>query len=186
MADVSTEHLKSVMKYDAVSGVFTYTENRGRQRKAGDVAGCISPKSYHHGGGYRIIAIRDGAFRKEYGAHRLAWFYVYGVWPKGQLDHINGKRDDNRIANLREATRSQNGANRAANSNNTSGLKGVSLHKATGKWRSDIYVEGKALFLGYHESLASAGAAYDLAAYMHFGEFARVSSGLHQIGDQHG
>ena len=177
MAAVSLEHLKRVMKYDAETGVFTYNENRGPWRKAGETAGRLCPKSLHNGGGYRLIAIREGAQCSEYGAHRLAWFYVYGSWPNGALDHINGNRDDNRIANLREATTSQNGANRGAQSNNTSGLKGVSFHKASGKWRGDICAEGKTLFLGLHKTREAAAAAYDLAAYMFFGEFSQAADG---------
>ncbi len=46
-----------------------------------------------------------------YKAHRLAWFYVHGVWPKEQIDHINGDKADNCIANLRLADFSKNQAN---------------------------------------------------------------------------
>lgn len=174
MADVSMSHLKSVLHYDAQTGVFTYVKNR-RHRKSGDVAGYVSEHSLHCGGGYRIIPLRHGVFRKEYAAHRLAWFYHYGKFPKNQVDHINGVRDDNRIVNLREATCSQNCANRVAQSNNTSGMKGVSYHKAGAKWRADIQVDGKPLFLGLYKTTSAAESAYNLAAYLYFGEFSRAS-----------
>lgn len=172
--DVS--HLRSILRYDPETGVFTYLVNRGNKRKAGDVAGFVSQRSRANGGGYRIVHIRNGVHRKEYAAHRLAWFYVHGVWPKNHIDHINGIRDDNRLANLREATRSQNMANRSAQSNNTSGLKGVSFHKAGRKWRGDLQVAGKPLFLGLYVTREAASAAYDLAAYLFFGEYSQPTA----------
>lgn len=182
VADVSVDFLKSILKYDAETGVFAYVKSRGRHQ-VGDAAGFISSKSTHNGGGYRIIAIREGEARKEYAAHRLAWFFVFGVWPKNQLDHINMKRDDNRIVNLREATRSQNCANKNAQSNNSSGFKGVSFHKRSQRWRADLHVDGEPLFLGLHDSASSAVSAYELAAYLYFGEFSRVTGDLLHLGD---
>lgn len=171
MADrIELDRLKEIMKYDPETGVFTYLVNRGRQRKAGDVVGFVSPKSFHNGGGYRIISV-DG---REYSAHQLAWFYVYGIWPKDCIDHINTIRDDNRITNLREATHSQNMANRSTYANNTSGLKGASFHKKARKWVSCIQKEGEYIYLGLHETKELAHAAYCNAARNLFGEFARV------------
>ncbi len=167
---ITLGRLKEIMKYDPETGVFTYLVNRGRLRKAGDVAGVVSPKSFHNGGGYRIIVV-DG---RGYAAHQLAWFYVNGVWPKDRIDHINVCRDDNRISNLREATHSQNMANRPAQSNNTSGLKGAYFHKAARKWVSCIQKEGEYMYLGLHETKELAHAAYCNAARNLFGEFARV------------
>lgn len=169
MLDV--DRLRKILRYDAETGVFTYLVRRGRVRKAGDIAGFISRRSRDNGGGYRIVHF-DG---RDYGAHRLAWFYVHGKWPTHHIDHRNNERDDNRISNLREATRSQNCANKGAQSNNTSGLKGVSFHKGGRKWRADIKVAGETLFLGLYKRKEAACAAYDLAAYMYFGEFARLS-----------
>lgn len=167
---IELSRLKQIMKYDPETGVFIYLVNRGRQKKAGDIVGFVSPKSSHNGGGYRIIHV-DG---REYAAHQLAWFYVYGTWPKSQVDHINVQRDDNRIANLREATHSQNMANRPIQSNNTSGLKGASFHKAARKWVSCIQKEGEYMYLGLHETRELAHAAYCNAAKNLFGVFARV------------
>lgn len=173
MDDVDINAVKSLLKYEAETGLFTYVKDRGRQRKAGDVAGRVTKQSNCSGGGYRFITIRANGVRHEIHAHRLAWFYVHEVWPADQLDHINGNRDDNRLANLREATASQNGANRGAQRNNTSSVKGVSFHKASGKWRADLQVNKVALSLGLYETRAAAAAAYELAEYMYCGEFSR-------------
>jgi len=94
-----------------------------------------------------------------------------GEWPEHQVDHRNRVRDDNRWDNLRKATRVQNLGNREKYANNTSGLKGVSLHKATNKWRSDIQVDNESLFLGLHRTQYGAATAYALAAYLYHGEF---------------
>ena len=171
MAEIKLNRLKEIMKYDPDTGVFIYLVNRGRQRKAGDTVGFVSQKSFHNGGGYRIIAVDE----REYAAHRLAWFYHYGTWPDEFIDHINGLRDDNRISNLRIATRSQNMANRSKQSNNTSGLKGVSFNKRARKWVSCIQKEGKYIYLGLHETKERAYSVYCRAAKEMFGEFARVT-----------
>ena len=94
-------------------------------------------------------------------AHRLAWLYVHGVWPPHEVDHINGDRSDNRIANLRLATRQQNSENRhGAQSNSKTGLVGVSWHKRAGKWQAHIRVKGRTRYLGLFESTQDACMAY--------------------------
>lgn len=117
------------------------------------------------------IQIRIGA--KYYLAHRVAWYLHYGYWPK-EVDHINGIKTDNRITNLREVMRSDNGCNKPKQSNNTSGYKGVSFHKETGKYQAKITRHGKTTNLGLHETAESAGLAYQLAARQLHGEFAHV------------
>src|SRR5687768_770720 len=113
---LTAEKLRELMDYNPDTGVFLYRKRRGR-RSAGLEAGSIVK-------GYRLISLG-----KQYSAHRLAWLYVYGEWPAGDLDHINCVRDDNRIANLREATDSQNNANRTLAPKNSSGFKGVCWNK---------------------------------------------------------
>lgn len=84
---------------------------------AGSIAGTRTRKGY----------IRIHFSGKLYAAHRLAWFYVHGDWPRQQIDHINGNRADNRIANLRDVSARVNSQNRKrANANNSNGLLGVS------------------------------------------------------------
>jgi len=110
--------LKSLLDYDAESGIFRWKVQRRPQSPPGTRAGWHSGKK----------AQRIELGGKNYLAHRLAWFYVHGVWPD-QIDHINGDRSDNRIANLRAANNSQNQANMKAKGNNSTGYRGVSVQK---------------------------------------------------------
>ncbi len=91
------------------------------------------------------------------------------------VDHINGDGLDNRRANVRLATSSQNGANKAAPRSNTSGFKGVSLYRRTGRGRAYITVLGVETHLGYFATAEDAAFAYDAAAQRLFGEFARLN-----------
>lgn len=92
-------------------------------------------------------------------AHRLAWLYVNGSFPKNEIDHINRIRSDNRIANLRPASNLENAQNRSRSSNNTSGRSDVTWNKKTKKWRARLTVGYKRMHLGYFESLDDAFSA---------------------------
>jgi len=94
-------------------------------------------------------------------ASRLAWFYVHGAWPDGQVDHINGDHTDNRLSNLRVLTNAQNAQNRSrARRNNSTGLLGVSYDKRDDRYRARIMVDGRMVSLGYHPTAHEAHAAY--------------------------
>lgn len=100
--------------------------------------------------------------------------YLHSVltgWPL--VDHANGNGLDNRRANLRPATNAENQRNRPVQANNTSGFKGVGLHR--GKWRAQIKLDGKRRHLGYFATPDEAGRAYDDAARELHGEFARLN-----------
>ena len=97
---------------------------------------------------------------------------MHGSFPEDMIDHINGSKGDNRIENLRQATRSQNLANQKINSVNTSGLKGVSWRKDRNKWHTQIRVSGKLKHLGYYIDKHEAHVAYCKAADKYHGEFA--------------
>lgn len=155
--------LIETFSYDAETGIFRRIKPIAG-RRIGDVAGRIN------GNGHRQIGISG----KRYMAHRLAWLYVYGVWPSKELDHINGIRDDNRIVNLREATRSENCRNRKKPVTNTSGLKGVTWHKAANKWAAQIkdYAQ-KHKHLGTFDCPAAAHFAYQVASDKLHGDFAK-------------
>lgn len=96
-------------------------------------------------GGYHTGAILGVTYR----AHRVAWLIQTGDWPEGQIDHINGRCDDNRFANLRIATVSENQRNKALLRNNKSGVNGVHWCKRSQKWRASARVNGRHLSLGY-------------------------------------
>lgn len=91
-----------------------------------------------------------------YHAHRVAWLIHFGSWPKECIDHINGDRSDNRIMNLREASRGENNHNMKINKNNTSGVKGITFHNASGKWRASIKLGGKVAYCSLFESIEEA------------------------------
>jgi len=157
--------LLEALDYDRDTGIFLHRESKTCV-KAGDVAGS------QNDGNYQRIYI-DGV---SYKAHYLAWFYVTGKWSEAeQIDHKDENKRNNAFDNLREATRSLNGANIHRKSHNTSGFKGVSLWKRTGRWKAQIQVRGQKLFLGYHDTPEQAHAAYVAAANEHFGEFARMA-----------
>lgn len=162
---LTQERLKELLNYDPESGFFTRVVGRpGPNARKGDVAGC------DNGQGYIRIYV-DG---RPYKGHRLAFLYMVGSIPK-EIDHKNLNRSDNRWANLRAATRSQNISNVAIRPDNTSGFKGVSLHKPNGKWRAQASVSGKKKTIGYYFSPEEASQAYRLYTETHFGEFARAS-----------
>lgn len=160
---ISHGRLLELLKYDRDTGIFTWRLARGRAA-AGSVAGRVSLHGYHE------IRLDD----RLYKAHRLAWLYVHGTMPCEHIDHINGVRADNRIDNLRPASPSQNQHNRGAQSNNTSGFKGVSWNSRRKKWCAQIRFEWSTQFLGYFEDAQAAKRAYDAAASKMHGEFAKL------------
>lgn len=160
------DRLCELIKYDPETGVFTRLVGRGGQKaRAGDVCGDRDGKGYLR---MRVDCVR-------YSAHRLAWFYMTGEWPKGEVDHKNMVRTDSRWANLRLATSGQNKRNTRARSRNKIGLKGVSWHVCSRKWRSRIYLDGKERNLGLYDTPEEAHKAYAAAARRHFGEFGRAA-----------
>jgi hypothetical protein len=122
------------------------------------------------GKGYLRISISG----RDYKSHRLAWLIMTGSWPAKQIDHANLDKSDNRFVNLREATQSQNEANKRAYMNNTSGAKGVSWDKRRGKWVANIRRDGRQVHLGYFDTIEPAASAYERAAREINGEFART------------
>lgn len=155
------ERLKNQLHYDPASGVFTWAAKK-QKVKVGSVAGKVRPNGY--------VEIRVDLI--SYQAHRLAWLYMTGDWPEADIDHINRNPSDNRFTNLRPATRSQNLCNVVALSSSTTGVKGVDLHKASGKYRARIRAGGRRIELGLFATLDEARDAYATAAKQHHGEFA--------------
>lgn len=123
----------------------------------------------HNAKGYLVISVGGTLLV----AHRIAFALHYGVWPDQELDHINGKRDDNRIANLRQCDRYGNNHNTARPASNKSGFKGVCWCARYGKWEAKIKARGRQHWLGLFETPEAAHAAYASAALRLHGEFAR-------------
>lgn len=160
---VTAKALRARLDYNPETGIFKWKDSKTTPRNRGKVAGWVNSD------GYVCIEIDY----KEYKAHRLAWLYIYGKWPKGQTDHENLIRSDNRIKNLREATQSQNQINMGLPKRNTSGFKGAFWIKDHQKWSARIHMDGKQRHLGYFNSAEEAHAAYMKAARARHGEFAR-------------
>lgn len=172
----SAAYVRAILHYDPETGVFTWRE-RPREhfkthnafatwntRFSGSVAGT------QRSNGYLIISISGRRFY----AHRIASLYMTGEWPEADIDHINGDRADNRFANLREATRSQNNFNAGPQKNNTSGRKGVCWNKRASKWQASIKKNNIQIYLGVFGSIDAAASAYEQAAKELHGEFART------------
>lgn len=146
---LTADRVREVLDYNPETGVFRWKVRLGQRCRVGNEAGSFSAE------GYRQIKI-DGRLHL---AHRLAWLHTYGVWPRVDLDHRNEIKYDNRIANLREATKAQNTQNRSrARSDNQNGFMGVS--RVTGGWRALIDVNGQRHNLGLFGTPEEAHAAY--------------------------
>jgi hypothetical protein len=157
---MTPEGLRQELHYNPETGEFKRRKSGGGVL-AGARAGGLD--AY----GHRTISVMGTRYRSA----RLAVFYMTGAWPKDDVDHINGDRDDDRWENLRLATRSQNLANMRARGK--SGVKGACWVEAKGRWKSQIRVDGKNRHLGYFDTVEDAANAYRDAALRHHGEFAR-------------
>jgi len=148
--NITQERLKELLGYDPLTGIFIWKVS-GYRLKIGRIAGGF------HSTGYWGIML-DG---KPYQAHRLAWLYIYGMWPIGVIDHRDHDKANNRIDNLRDVTKSINSQNTIhARKNNSLGMLGASFHKENGKYKAQIQIDGKKKHLGYFNTPIEAHAAY--------------------------
>lgn len=118
--------------------------------------------------GYLNVDLYDQGKTKHFKVHRLIWMYVYGCWPKGEIDHVNGNRSDNRLCNLRDVTRSQNSQNKKIYATKSglprSGYKGVNWDRFTMKWIAHIGINNRQIRLGSFDDPEKAHFAYIEAA----------------------
>jgi hypothetical protein len=155
---VTRDELMRLFSYDPIHGVFVWRQTRAGGNNAGfikarpgEIAGRIDATT-----GY----VRIRTHGRTIYAHRLAWLFVHGVWPSLHIDHINGRKADNRIENLRDVSRSVNLQNRHGPSkkNRSTGVLGVSLRN--GRFVASIRIGGKTTNLGRFDTAEAAHAAY--------------------------
>lgn len=151
MTTLTKEDVRERLNYHADTGKFSWVSAPSRAVCAGSMAGSVHPS------GHVYISLK----RKLYAAHRLAWLYVYGTWPRCSIDHINGDPADNRIENLRELSHVKNlQAARKARRDNRSGLLGVTFRKDVAKWQARIQRNKQMLSLGLYASPEEAHIVY--------------------------
>jgi hypothetical protein len=163
--DLTQEYIKECLDYNPETGTFfwrirpiNHFKDLRRQRifnrvYAGKPCGHLSEE------GYLVVRLAGILYK----AHRLAWLYVHGSMPTEWLDHINRNRSDNRICNLRVASPALNAQNASVRSDNTSGVQGVSWHKATNKWVVQISKQGKPTYVGVFPTIEEAKLAREQA-----------------------
>lgn len=139
--------IKEILDYNPETGELKWKACRSTNIKPGT----------RFGSHCRLGYLRGKVNRETFAAHRVIWLYVYGEWPAGEIDHINGVRDDNRLANLRVVTRQQNNHNRHK-SWAGSGFMGVYANH--GRWRAAINVNKKTVTIGNFGTREEAAAAY--------------------------
>lgn len=161
---VDPAQLHNIFECDYVKGVLRNKYTRGNSR-AGKVVGSLRRDGY----------LTVGLMGKNVVVHRIIWAMHYGEWPSQMLDHIDGDKKNNAIANLREATRSTNAANSKPRTSFYSSLKGVTWNRRVGWWQAQIKKDGKSYYLGLFASEREAHAAYQKKAVELFGSFARAA-----------
>lgn len=158
---LTIDEVLAALTYDPETGLFRRRHDR-RRWKAGEIVGGVN----HNG--YLLIQIGQS----RYFAHKIAILLATGVMP-ASVDHINGDKLDNRLANLRPCNHAQNGANMKVKVTNSSGVKGVSFDKVNRRWKASLTVNRKQITVGRFDTLEEAKAAMMAAREQHHGEFAR-------------
>lgn len=147
--ELDIDLLRSLLAYDPQTGRISWLVNRGKRVKAGDLAGSVNSRGY----------LQVKVCQRNFTSHRLAWAIHHGAWPEGEVDHINGVKTDNRIANLRDVPRTLNAQNiLRGRRNNKQGLLGVSPNGD--RWKASIRHEGRQVHLGTFDTTHEAHAAY--------------------------
>lgn len=159
--DLTQQSVRQILHYNPKTGIFVRLKSKQPKwigRPTGYPAGVNK---------YWVVSIND----KLYSYHRLVWLYMTGEWPKVEIDHIDRDKANNRWSNLREATSSQNKANRATKiDTKLSVARGV--YKRHHRYEASIRCKRKRIYLGLFKTVEEANAAYNEAARKLHGEFA--------------
>ena len=165
MGLIEIEKIKSYLDYNPTTGVFCWIRASGRRmaKSVGVQAGSIDTYGY--------LQIR--LFRQQMLAHRLAWYYMMGIWPEHEIDHKDGNTINNKWENLRASNRPQQMQNARRRHDNKSGFKGVYEDRRLERpWCANISANGRRIALGRYYTPEEAGEAYAKAALLYHGEFA--------------
>jgi len=141
MEKIFADEVKKLFDYNPKTGIVKRKIYRCGRALKGSVV-CGKSKK-----GYLIVGLNG----KNYMLHRIIWLYYYGVWPKNQIDHINQRKDDNRIDNLRDVNTAVNCQNRGVAKNNKAGYSGVYFNKANKKWIASTTRFSKRIYFGCYE-----------------------------------
>lgn len=164
---IHVDDLFKLMECDASRGILTWKPRAPDQFKGGEdcptkpwvtwnsryagtaALNAVDGSGYLHGQvkGQRVVA------------HRVIWAMAHGVWPTNDIDHIDGNKQNNAVGNLRDVTRAENLRNTPRRKDNSSGITGVRLHKASGRWTAEIQKDGVREHLGYFDTIEEAAAA---------------------------
>ena len=179
---ITQKQIKKLLHYNPETGIFTWLKRTPKMFKNGEGIYSIErnckiwntrfsgkPAGRLNDFGYIIITIHE----RKYSSHKLAYTYMTGKQVKEEIDHKNGKTNDNRWINLRPATSTQQKRNSKVSSRNTSGYRGVSLSKQKNKWRARGVINRKEIHLGFFDTPEEASKAYLKWAKQAFGKFFR-------------
>ncbi len=169
----SQDFLLTVLDYCTTTGMLSWRV-RGVNLFNGNARRCDTWNARYGGTPALNYVNRDGYKTGHFHrhgvikAHRVIWKLIHGMEPE-YIDHINGIRSDNRIANLRSVTRDDNARNIGISRNNTSGANGVYWYPRHGKWMVSIRVNGRRKTVGYFAdkgaAIAARRVADDIAGY---------------------
>lgn len=167
-AYIDVDILRQILKYEPETGKLFWLERPAElfaDTGSGGATGAASRWNGRNAGKEALVQKARGGylsgtiFWRPRFAHQVAWALHYGEWPMNPIDHINGDRADNRIANLRCVSYTDNARNQRIPKNNTSGVMGVRFYTPLGRWLATIGVGGRKIHLGYFDNKESAIAA---------------------------
>jgi len=160
---ITQERVRELFEYRQDGNLY-WKIKASQSTSIGDMAG------WDNGGGYKKVRVN----KKIQAVHRLIFLYHHGYLPT-YVDHADLNPSNNKIENLRAATRADNARNKSKQKNNTTGWTGVFFRKDSGKYRAIIGVNDKLLHLGTFKTPKDAALAYNQAAIQHHGAFARLN-----------